>query len=275
MEKDPTGEGFWGQVFGGELYEGETSWLGTAGEVVVGLIPIVGQGADIRDTAGSMRKIWRGERGGWLSLVASGVGWVPGAGDSLKGFVKGGRQAAKASAEVAQGAARELSQAAARNADEIMGAGRRAAQEGGQATRRTTKELGQAGEEAARRTMLKAGYGEMPARLPGNKGFDGVFVKRGADGSVSDIVVTESKFSSTGRASVSRTKTKGRQMSEEWIDATIEEMVESGDEAVQETGRLLRDKRRLIRREGNILDPQGVNRWNRLKMPTAREFRPY
>jgi len=72
---------------------------------------------------------------------------------------------------------------------------------------------GEMGEAAARQTMIRAGYQELPARLPANQGMDGVFVKYGADGAVQDIIITESKYSSTGRASLVNTKRKGRQLS--------------------------------------------------------------
>lgn len=76
----------------------------------------------------------------------------------------------------------------------------------------TNAEKGLIGEEAARRTMQRAGYKEMDARLPSNHGFDGVWVKRNADGNIVDIVITESKFTSSGRPKLPKTN-MGKQMS--------------------------------------------------------------
>ncbi|NOZ54342.1 MAG: hypothetical protein GXP08_14625 [Gammaproteobacteria bacterium] len=72
----------------------------------------------------------------------------------------------------------------------------------------STSQKGSLGEARTAITMQKAGFEELPAtRLPRNNGFDGVWLKRDASGNVSDIVITESKFSSTGSASLTQTKT--------------------------------------------------------------------
>lgn len=125
---------------------------------------------------------------------------------------------------------------------------------------------GELGEAAAKRTLSRAGYEELPSKLSGNRGIDGVFVKRGSDGNISDIIISESKFSSSGRATLSNTKRMGRQLSDEWIDTNIQKMIRSSDPAVQQTGRLLRNYRSLIRKKANVLDSAGVNRWNRIKI---------
>lgn len=82
------------------------SWSATAGQVAIGFIPIVGQVADARDTIASFKKVWNGEEGGWLSLGASLVGWVPGIGDAAKAAIRGGSKAADAGLEVGQQALR-------------------------------------------------------------------------------------------------------------------------------------------------------------------------
>jgi hypothetical protein len=131
----------------------------------------------------------------------------------------------------------------------------------------TTGAKGELAEAAARRTLGRAGYEELPARLARNNGFDGVFVKRSAVGEIEDIIIFESKFSVSGRASLTKTKTMGKQLSSEWIDANIQKMLNSADPAVRRTGMLLDTNRSLIRRKANVLDPAGVNRWNRIRIP--------
>lgn len=89
-----------------------SSWSATAGQVVVGFVPVAGQIADLRDTAASIGQVIRGENGGWLNLGASVVGWVPGIGDAAKAAIRGGSNVADAGTEVAQGAARHVDDAA-------------------------------------------------------------------------------------------------------------------------------------------------------------------
>jgi len=74
--------------------------------VVVGLIPFVGQAADLRDTIAAFRQVQNGEKGAWVNLFAAGVGWVPGIGDAAKGLIRGGKRTLDAGTEVAQGVAR-------------------------------------------------------------------------------------------------------------------------------------------------------------------------
>lgn len=127
---------------------------------------------------------------------------------------------------------------------------------------------GDYGEQIDRLTLERAGYMELEARLPSNNGFDGVFVKYDADGGVADIIITESKFSSSGKASVSKTD-MGRQMGAEWIDANIQKMMLDSNPAVQETGLFLDMYKSLIRTKGSITTPDGLNRWNKLNLPEA------
>ena len=130
-----------------------------------------------------------------------------------------------------------------------------------------TAAKGELGESAAVRTLARAKYEKLTARLSSNTGFDGVFVSQGRGGIIEDIIVTESKYSSSGRASLSPTATKGKQLSSEWIDATIMSMLQSPDDAVRRTGRLLDANRSLIRPKANVLDASGFNRWNRIRIP--------
>ena len=56
-------------------------------------------------------------------------------------------------------------------------------------------------------------------------------------------------------------------MSPEWIDANIQKMMNSTNPSVMETGFLLDANRAIIRTKANVLNPQGVNRWNVLELP--------
>jgi len=128
-------------------------------------------------------------------------------------------------------------------------------------------EKGRLGEVTAEKTIKRAGYQQLPSKMPGNRGIDGVFVKIAPDGSIQDIIITESKYSSTGRASLAVTSTKGKQLSQQWIDATINEMLRCSDVSVQQTGRLLNNNRSLIRLKANVLDPLGINSWSKIHIP--------
>ena len=112
--------------------------------------------------------------------------------------------------------------------------------------------------------MEKLGFTELPARLASNHGFDGVWVKYAADGQVSQIVITESKFSKSGRLVLGQTKTKGKQMSEEWVRKTIREMLRSGDKSVEDTAELLLKNEKLIKLKAAVLQPNGRLRFRDL-----------
>lgn len=107
------GSFFEGAVLGN--FSDNHSWSATGGQVVVGLIPIVGQIADARDTIASVGQVLRGEDGGWLNLGASIVGWVPGIGDAAKAAIRGGGNLAEAGVDVGK--------TVARNGDEATEAG--------------------------------------------------------------------------------------------------------------------------------------------------------
>ncbi|THB69294.1 MAG: RHS repeat-associated core domain-containing protein, partial [Gammaproteobacteria bacterium] len=130
-----------------------------------------------------------------------------------------------------------------------------------------TNPKGTLGESRTAITMQKAGYQELPARLSRNNGFDGVWVKYDTDGGIVDIVISESKFSSTGSASLTNTKTMGKQLSSEWIDANIQKMRLSDDAAVRNTARMLQRNRDIIRTKAAVINPAGVQRFNQINIP--------
>jgi hypothetical protein len=130
----------------------------------------------------------------------------------------------------------------------------------------TRAEKGVLGEARASLAYQRAGYEQLPSRLASNNGFDGVFVKKAPDGTVVDIIINESKFSSTGRPSFANTN-MGKQMSPGWINENIQKMMNRFDDpGVMEAGFFLDVNRSLVRTKANVLDPLGNNRWNVLQL---------
>jgi RHS repeat-associated protein len=82
------------QVVEGDFHKGETTWGGVVANVGVGLIPIVGQAADARDTIANGKNVWNSPSSGaaWGGLGMAAVGWIPLFGDSLKGAGKVGKK---------------------------------------------------------------------------------------------------------------------------------------------------------------------------------------
>lgn len=70
------------------------------------------------------------------------------------------------------------------------------------------------------------GFVKYDAKFGSNNGFDGVYIKKNAAGHVEEIIINEAKqVTSKGNIKLNaRTPNKGPQMSEEWINQTIDEM---------------------------------------------------
>ena len=105
-------EGVWSFLEGAILgaFSGNDSWSATAGSVLIGFIPVVGQIADIRDLASAVVHVAEGKKGAWLELGAAAVGVVPGL-DVLKGAAKGATKAGKeVLEEVVEKGAKELAE---------------------------------------------------------------------------------------------------------------------------------------------------------------------
>ncbi|XYH99958.1 SpvB/TcaC N-terminal domain-containing protein [Sorangium sp. So ce1128] len=94
--------GVWSFLEGAALggFSENDSWSTTAGSVAVGLIPIVGQIADIRDFAAAAGRVAKGEPGAFLGLGAAAIGIVPGF-DWIKGATRAATRAGKEVAEEA------------------------------------------------------------------------------------------------------------------------------------------------------------------------------
>lgn len=138
-------------------------------------------------------------------------------------------------------------------------------------TNLTTGQKGDLGEARTALTMQKAGYTEMPARLARNNGFDGVWVKYNTDGSIKNIIITETKFSSTRKASMANTKSMGKQLSNRWIRENIRKMRKSDDPSVVETARILRNYSNPITKKAALVTPDGNQRFNKIKKPSNDE----
>lgn len=85
--------GFFRSVFDGAVvgdFSENRSVTKRATQVGVGLIPVLGQVADARDTAAAFRDIREGREGGWSNLGFALAGWLPLAGDLVKSFRKNG-----------------------------------------------------------------------------------------------------------------------------------------------------------------------------------------
>jgi hypothetical protein len=92
--------------------------MATAANIGIGAIPILGQVADARDTVAALKGVWDepGSWGSWGRLGLAAVGWVPVAGDAIKGAVKAGR---KAGQEVAEDALEKTAKELTDTAEEI------------------------------------------------------------------------------------------------------------------------------------------------------------
>ncbi len=126
----------------------------------------------------------------------------------------------------------------------------------------TEAQKGAYGELRTSLTMRRAGFDELAARLSGNQGFDGVFVRHSASGSIADIVITESKFASDGKLRLDTTRGMGRQLSPQWIDGNIQRMLNSSDPAIVRTGMTLDANRSLIRAKAAVTNANGVQRFS-------------
>lgn len=107
---------------------------------------------------------------------------------------------------------------------------------------------------------------ELPCKLSGNQGFDGVFLKETAIGSVEKIFITETKYQAEGGLpKLSRTKTKGLQISKPWIEKTLKAMERSGDSALETTADLIRKNPGKLVYKANVVTPAGTNKWYTLQ----------
>lgn len=87
---------------------GNHSWSAAGGQTALGLVPILGQVADLRDIAAAVSNLAHGGEGGWLQLGVAVIAVVPGL-----DFLKGGTRATRA--ELAEASERALDRATRRS----------------------------------------------------------------------------------------------------------------------------------------------------------------
>ncbi len=136
QEPAPDEEGLGSFLEGALLgdFAGNDTWSAVAGQTVVGLIPVVGQVADARDTVAAVIDVAQGEEGAWARLGAAALGWLPGVGDALKG---GARLGMRAGAEVVEeGAERVVKEVAEEGRERIAREGAETSEEGLEAAAR-------------------------------------------------------------------------------------------------------------------------------------------
>ncbi|HCU07281.1 MAG TPA: hypothetical protein DIC42_06900, partial [Holosporales bacterium] len=121
-------------------------------------------------------------------------------------------------------------------------------------------------------TMLRAGYVKLESKLPGNKGFDGVYVKWEKPGVPADIIIVESKYATSGEARMAELSGGGKQMDQQWVLDKIDAMQKIDNPALKAAGKLLEDNLSLIRRRVNVIDAKGHNSWTKVDLPHAPQL---
>jgi hypothetical protein len=137
--------------------------------------------------------------------------------------------------------------------------------------------LGWIAEKRGMKTLERAGYEVIESKLPGNKGFDAIGIKRAANGEVQDIMILESKFSAKGGVKLARYK-GGRggtyqQMSDEWIRGVLDRMKRSRNEELRKLSKLVSRNESIVKRQINVLDQHGKTMWFPDKIPSSEVFK--
>lgn len=138
----------------GDFADNDT-WSAVAGQTTVGLIPIVGQIADARDTLAAVRDVAEGQDGAWARLSGAAVGWIPGIGDALKG---GTRVGMRLGTEVVEEGAERLVKETVEE-----GAERLAREEADEGAEQLAKEGAETAEERAARDGTEEGAEQVVA----------------------------------------------------------------------------------------------------------------
>lgn len=102
-------------------FSSESSSPKIAAQIGVGLIPVIGQIADARDTAAALRTVSRGEPGGWGNLGLALAGWIPLAGDFMKSAGRIGVQRTVDAVTSSISSAQDTWQAISRYSEKRMG----------------------------------------------------------------------------------------------------------------------------------------------------------
>lgn len=145
----------------GDFADNDT-WSAMAGQTVVGLIPVVGQIADARDTAAAVVDVIEGKDGAWPRLGAAGVGWIPVIGDVLKGLLRSG--AKLGTKVVEEGIERAIKEGAEEGGERLVKEG---AEEG---TEEGAEQLARGGADEAGDATQKSEGGEKLAKEAAEEG---------------------------------------------------------------------------------------------------------
>jgi len=83
---------------------------------------------------------------------------------------------------------------------------------------------GKAGEKGMTQFYRRLGYQKVPSKVGGNRGIDGIFIKRDPTGKLKDVVIVESKV---GSSRLGKTGS-GVQMSKNWILTNLQKLKAQG-----------------------------------------------
>lgn len=89
--------------------------------------------------------------------------------------------------------------------------------------------------------LAAQGYRKLESKRDASHGLDGVYAKYDKDGELQQILLVESKTDSS--------KLRGGQMTDEWVDETVQKMLVHPNEAVRRTGELIMDNRHLVQKQ--------------------------
>jgi hypothetical protein len=110
---------------------------------------------------------------------------------------------------------------------------------------KNSHEKGTLGDRITNVKMGGMGYKPLKSKIDQIHGFDSVFVKKEANETIKDLVIIENKANTKGNPF----KLADGQMSNEWIDKLIEEMLKHEKAEIRETAELLKNNRDKIRTE--------------------------
>ncbi len=135
------------------------------------------------------------------------------------------------------------------------GASQIAATTGGRLTRAQKERIAEA---AAAATMTRAGYTQLPSKLPGNRGIDQVWIKTAANGATR-VKLVENKYNSSGALGMGSSRW-GPQMSSGWVNATLGRMISQGG-ALKRTAEVISASTQVVKK-ANVCGPSGRNKWS-------------
>ena len=137
--------------------------------------------------------------------------------------------------------------------------------------------LGWIAEQRGMKVLERAGYQVVESKLPGNKGFDAVGIRRTAAGEIQDIMIVESKFSADGAVKLARygSDEVGRysQMFDQWIRSVLDRMGNSSNSNLCSLAQTIRTNKIKVNRKLNILDSSGKTKWESSTLPKTQEFK--